>query len=156
MPVATAPSASSSGAVPIPTHMMRGGIMSSTVGRGGYARSTPLATLPAIHLIRYGYFPGLLYYSLHSMLYEDELYPTALHLFEARKFLPYWPDLADRIRQCEHVEQVASISTELAEFIRRDCLWTHGLTRRWTKYCTSSSASTVACGRCFSTPSLSM
>jgi Family of unknown function (DUF6535) len=118
--VATAPSASSSRAVPIPTHMMRGGIMSSAVGRGGYARSTPLDTHPIIKFNGYGDFSGLLYYSPHGVLYEDESYPTALHLFEARKFLPHRPDLADRIRQCEHVEQVASISAELAEFIRRD------------------------------------
>src|ERR1700679_1982979 len=60
--------------------------------------------------------------------------------YEARKFLPHWPHLADRNRQSEDVEQVASISTGLAEFIRRECLWTHGLTRRWTGYCTPSSA----------------
>ncbi len=95
--------------------------MSSTVGRGVHTRSTSLATPPpVIKFNGYGDFSGLLYYSLHSVLYEDELYPTALHLFQARKFLPHRPDLADRIRQCEHVEQVASISAELVEFIRRD------------------------------------
>jgi hypothetical protein len=115
-PVAIVPSASSSRAVPIPTHMTR----SSAIGRGGHARSTPLATPPVIKFNGYGDFSGLLYYSPHTVVYEDELYPTALHLFEARKFLPHRPDLADRIRQCENVEQVASISAELAEFIRRD------------------------------------
>ncbi|KAH9987559.1 hypothetical protein BJV77DRAFT_950102 [Russula vinacea] len=59
-------------------------------------------------------------YSLHSVLYEDEQYPTALHLFEACKFLPDWPDLADRVRQCQHMEQVTSTSAELANFIRPD------------------------------------
>jgi predicted NAD-dependent protein-ADP-ribosyltransferase YbiA (DUF1768 family) len=68
----------------------------------------------------YGEFPELLCYSPHSVVYEDKLYPTALHLFEARKFLPHLPDLADRIRQCERVEQVASITAEMADFIRRD------------------------------------
>ena len=117
-PVAT--TSASSKTVPIPTQMTRGGAMSSAVGRGGHARSTPLATPPVIKFNAYGDFSGLLYYSLHSVLYEDELYPTALHLFEARKFLPHRPDLADRIRQCERVEEVASISAELAEFMRRD------------------------------------
>jgi len=68
----------------------------------------------------YGEFAGLLYHSPHSVLYQEELYPTALHLFEARKFLDHRPDLADRIRECERVEDVTSISAELAEFTRRD------------------------------------
>jgi len=68
----------------------------------------------------YGEFAGLLYHSPDAVLYRDKLYPTALHLFEARKFLDHRPDLADRIRECEYVENVTSISAELAEFTRRD------------------------------------
>lgn len=68
----------------------------------------------------YGEFAGLLYHSPHTVLYQDELYPTALHLFEARKFLDHRPDLADRIKDCERVEDVTSISAEMAEFTRRD------------------------------------
>ena len=117
VPLSTAPSASSSRAVPFHAHMTRGGIMPSW---GGHAPSPPLVTAPVIRFDGYGDYSGLLYYSLHSVLYEDELYPTALHLFEARKFLDHRPDLADRIRQCDHVEQVVSMSAELAEFTRRD------------------------------------
>ena len=87
--------------------------------RGGPAK-TPLAVLSVVEFNGYGEFSGLIYYSPHSVLYEDELYPTALHLFEALKFLPYWPDLADRVRRCERVEQVASISAELTNFVRQD------------------------------------
>jgi predicted NAD-dependent protein-ADP-ribosyltransferase YbiA (DUF1768 family) len=68
----------------------------------------------------YGEYAGLLYHSPHNVLYQDELYPTALHLFEARRFLDHRPDLADRIRQCERVEEVTAISVDLAEFTRRD------------------------------------
>jgi predicted NAD-dependent protein-ADP-ribosyltransferase YbiA (DUF1768 family) len=75
---------------------------------------------PVIRFNGYGEFSGLSYYSPHSVRYENKLYPTALHLFEARKFLPHRPDLADRVRQCERVEQVPSISAELADSIRRD------------------------------------
>lgn len=119
-PLSSTPSASSSRAMPIHSHMTKGGIMSSTAWAGGHARSPPLVTIPVIRFDGYGDYSGLLYYSLHSVLYEDELYPTALHLFEARKFLDHRPDLADRIRQCEHVEQIVSMSAELAEFTRRD------------------------------------
>ena len=102
---------------PFPTPMTEGGtsVPSSAVRRGD-----PAQTPSVIKLDGYGEFPGLLHYSLHSVLYEDEQYPTALHLFEACKFLPDWPDLADRVRQCQHMEQVTSTSAELANFIRPD------------------------------------
>ena len=75
---------------------------------------------PVLKFNGYGEFSGLLYHSPHSVVYEEELYPTALHLFEARKFLDHRPDLAERIRQCERVEDVTAISAELADFTRRD------------------------------------
>jgi hypothetical protein len=68
----------------------------------------------------FGKFADLLSHSLYTVLYRDELYSTALHLFEARRFLDHRPDLADRIRECKYVEDVTSISAELAEFTRRD------------------------------------
>ena len=111
---ATARSASSSPA-PLSTPVTNGG------RRGRSPSQTP--AIPSVIEFN-GYedseLSGLLYHSLHSVLYEDELYPTALHLFEACKFLPHRPDLADRVRQCERVQQVAQISAELANFVRRD------------------------------------
>jgi predicted NAD-dependent protein-ADP-ribosyltransferase YbiA (DUF1768 family) len=75
---------------------------------------------PILRFNSYGEFSGLSYHSPHTVVYEDDLYPTALHLFEARKFLDHRPDLADRIRHCEHVEEVTAMSAELTEFARRD------------------------------------
>ena len=89
-------------------------------GREGDPAQTPLTNDSVIKLKPYGEFSGLLHYSLHSVLYEGKIYPTALHLFEARKFLPYRRDLAKRVRQCERVEQVPWISAELADFVRQD------------------------------------
>jgi len=88
---------------------------SPSLGAGGGGSMAPVLKFNG-----YGEFSGLLYHSPHSVVYEEELYPTALHLFEARKFLDHRPDLADRIRQCEHVEEVTAISAELADFTRRD------------------------------------
>ncbi|KAI0250419.1 hypothetical protein BJV78DRAFT_559242 [Lactifluus subvellereus] len=68
----------------------------------------------------YGEFAALLCHSPHSILYQDELYPTALHLFEARKFIDQRPDLAERIRECERIEDVTSIGAEMANFARQD------------------------------------
>ncbi|KAF8460861.1 hypothetical protein DFH94DRAFT_700190 [Russula ochroleuca] len=75
---------------------------------------------PVLKFNGYGEFAGLLYHSPHSVVYEDDLYPTALHLFEARKFLDHRPDLAEQIRRCSRVEEVTAISAQLAEFTRRD------------------------------------
>ncbi|KAH9986136.1 DUF1768-domain-containing protein [Russula vinacea] len=75
---------------------------------------------PVLKFNGYGEYAGLLYHSPHSVVYEDDLYPTALHLFEARKFLDHRPDLAEQIRRCERVEEVTAISAQLAEFTRRD------------------------------------
>ena len=121
MPMSTAPSHTSRSRSFF-TSMTGGGttsVPSSTSRRGGPARTQP-AMPPVIRFNGYGEFSGLSYYSPHSVRYENKLYPTALHLFEARKFLPHRPDLAERVRQCERIEQVPSISAELADTIRRD------------------------------------
>ena len=78
------------------------------------------AVVPTVRFNGYGEHSGLLYHSPHRVMYQDELYPTALHLFEALKFLDHRPDLADRIRLCEHVEEVTAISASFAEHTRRD------------------------------------
>ncbi len=147
--VAMAPSAPSSGHVPMPTPIPGGGgpMPSPSVGIPSLAKNQmaipssgnvlvnaamtmPSPSLgaggampPVLKFNGCGEFSGLLNHSPHSVVYEEELYPTALHLFknfEARKFLDHRPDLADRIRQCERVEDITAISTEVAEFTRRD------------------------------------
>ena len=89
--------------------------MPSPGGAGG----GNVAVLP-VRFNGYGEHSGLLYHSPHRVMYQDELYPTALHLFEALKFLEHRPDLADRIRLCEHVEDVTAISASFADYTRRD------------------------------------
>jgi hypothetical protein len=68
----------------------------------------------------YGDFAALLNNSPHGVVYREAPYPTALHLFEARRFLDHRPDLAERIRLCDRVEWVTLISGQQAEFTRRD------------------------------------
>ncbi len=58
--------------------------------------------------------------SPHRVLYKNVLYPTALHLYEARKFLDHRPDLAEQIRRCERAEWVTVDSGALADFTRTD------------------------------------
>jgi hypothetical protein len=78
---------------------------------------------PVLKFNEYGDFAALLNNSPHGVVYRDMPYPTALHLFEARKFLDHRPDLAERIRLCERVEWVTIISGQQAEYTRRD--WGH-------------------------------
>jgi len=68
----------------------------------------------------HGPYARLVYHSPHSVLHEGELYPTGLHLFEARKFLDRRPGVARRIRQCSRVEEVTAISGELRALRRPD------------------------------------
>jgi hypothetical protein len=124
----------------------------------------------------YGRYAGLLCHSADTVVFEDDLYPTALHLFEAHKFLGGRPDLAERIRQCQRVEDVTALSAEMEDFARQD--WgnvalakvsflsfhiPHVISDffliiipfvviifRWTKSCTSSSGSTASCALCSS------
>lgn len=76
--------------------------------------------VPTVRFNGYGEYSGLLYHSPHRVMYEDDLYPTALHLFEALKFHEHRPDLAERIRLCERVEDVAVVSASITEETRRD------------------------------------
>jgi hypothetical protein len=60
-------------------------------------------------------YSGLLYYLLHTVAYQDnKLYPIVLHLFKAQKFIDHWPNLT------EHIEEVTTVSVELAEFMKWD------------------------------------
>ena len=90
----------------------RGPEASAPVGLGGI--------VPTLRFNGYGMYSGLLYHSPHRVIYKDQLFPTALHLFEALKFLPHRSDLAEQIRLCEHVEEVTAISASFAENTRHD------------------------------------
>ena len=83
-------------------------------------RPTPIRTPQILKFSENGGFSGLLYHSPHCVEYQDELYPTALPLFEARKFVDHRPDLAERIRLCKRIEGVTAVSMELTEFMRWD------------------------------------
>ena len=62
----------------------------------------------------------LLHFSPHRVLYERKLYPTAMHLLEAFKFLPAYPDYADQIRCCSTFEEALAVAEGLKHYWRRD------------------------------------
>jgi len=48
------------------------------------------------------------------------MYPTALHLHEALKFLDHRPDIAELIRKCGSVHEVYPLTAKYTEFQRPD------------------------------------
>ncbi|KAF8196668.1 hypothetical protein K438DRAFT_1456800, partial [Mycena galopus ATCC 62051] len=52
-------------------------------------------------------------YSPHRIMYNEVMYPTAMHLHEALKFMPNNPAFADRIRTCFDPAQIGALSTQL-------------------------------------------
>lgn len=58
--------------------------------------------------------------STHSILYKKKLYPTALHLLEAHKFLGVRNDFAERVRQTRTVDELNSLAVEIEPYRRRD------------------------------------
>lgn len=63
---------------------------------------------------------GFMNHSPHRVLYQNNTYPSALHLLEALKFLGHRPDLADRIRAVRDVQDVYPLSASMQEFVRSD------------------------------------
>lgn len=59
-------------------------------------------------------------HSPHRVLHQNKLYPSALHLLEALKFLGHRPDLAERVRAVKDVKDVYAVSAAMHEFIRKD------------------------------------
>jgi hypothetical protein len=106
--------------VPISTPDLPGSVL-VTNAMAMASPSLGASTVPQILRFNgYGEYSGLLYHSPHSVVFQEELYPTALHLFEACKFLDHRPDLADHVRQCERIEDVTVVSAGLGVFTRLD------------------------------------
>jgi hypothetical protein len=53
------------------------------------------------------------------VVYRNLVYPTALHLYEAHKFLDPKPEVAEQIRRSE-VQWVTVVSGQFANYMRRD------------------------------------
>lgn len=63
---------------------------------------------------------GFMNHSPHRVLYQNKLYPSALHLLEALKFVNHRPDLAERIRAVKDVHDVYPLTAAMNEFARTD------------------------------------
>lgn len=58
--------------------------------------------------------------SPHRVLYQNKLYPTALHLLEALKFLKNRPDLSEQIRAEQDTQVALTLSTSFQDHVRED------------------------------------
>ncbi|OSX63771.1 hypothetical protein POSPLADRAFT_1039630 [Postia placenta MAD-698-R-SB12] len=59
-------------------------------------------------------------FSPHEVVFEGRTYPTAEHLFQAHKFLPIYPQLAERIRELPSSRAALQEATRLSEYRRKD------------------------------------
>jgi len=65
-------------------------------------------------------YSGFTHSSPNTILYKNKLYPTAMHLLEAHKFLGTRNDLAERVRAATGIAELHDIVNEMAEFVRVD------------------------------------
>lgn len=59
-------------------------------------------------------------HSPHRVVFEDREYPTATHLFEAMKFMPDHPELAEAIRLTKDPIDAYFLSADSASLARAD------------------------------------
>lgn len=64
--------------------------------------------------------PEFVNHSPHRVMYKNKIYPSAMHLHEAMKFLETKPELAETIRTTENVEDVYPLTASLQAWVRPD------------------------------------
>ncbi|KDR85875.1 hypothetical protein GALMADRAFT_234999 [Galerina marginata CBS 339.88] len=68
---------------------------------------------------------AFLSHSQRQVTYRDRVYPTAMHLFEAMKFIDTRLDIAETIRNCADANSVHNLATKFEEFKRADWTTSH-------------------------------
>ena len=87
---------------------------------GAPSTSMPVpARGPPIKFDHTGDYAGFVNHSNHRVMYKNKMYPTALHLLEAMKFI-HQPALQERIRTCKDVNDMYPLSASLQEHVRTD------------------------------------
>ncbi|KLO07909.1 hypothetical protein SCHPADRAFT_835983 [Schizopora paradoxa] len=65
-------------------------------------------------------YSGFTLTSPDTILYKNKLYPTAMHLLEAHKFLGPRNDLAERVRNTSGMAELQEVVNDLASYARSD------------------------------------
>ncbi|KAG9317755.1 hypothetical protein JVU11DRAFT_1973 [Chiua virens] len=101
---------------PGPSGMFSSGSSSDT----SFPASTNVPSrVPSIKFDHTGEFAGFVNHSNHRVIYRNKMYPTASHLLEAMKFT-HRPELQERIRTCEDVNDMYPLSASFQEHVRPD------------------------------------
>lgn len=74
---------------------------------------------PPIKFDHTGDYAGFVNHSPHRVMYKNRMYPTALHLLEAMKFM-HRPDLQERVRTCKDVNDMYPLSASFQDHVRPD------------------------------------
>jgi hypothetical protein len=78
------------------------------------------ANVPPVKFDHLSHLAGFLNHSPHRILYDNKMYPSALHLHEALKYIEHKPELAERIREVRSIQDVYPLSASFHKFIRSD------------------------------------
>ncbi|KDR84174.1 hypothetical protein GALMADRAFT_236867 [Galerina marginata CBS 339.88] len=65
-------------------------------------------------------YNSFLNHSPHRVLFRNQIYPTAMHLYEALKFIDHRPDIAEAIRNCNDVSDVYPLAAKYQDLQRTD------------------------------------
>jgi len=84
--------------------------------------SQPYLASPNGNTIEFSHasLPEFLNHSPHRVMYGNKIYPSAMHLHEAMKFLETKPELAETIRTKENMEDVYPFTARLQAWVRPD------------------------------------
>lgn len=84
--------------------------------------SQPYLVSPNGNMIEFSQasLPEFVNHSPHRVMYKNKIYPSAMHLHEAMKFLETKPELAETIRTTENVEDVYPLTARLQAWVRPD------------------------------------
>ncbi|KAH9939330.1 uncharacterized protein BXZ73DRAFT_43829 [Epithele typhae] len=73
-----------------------------------------------IRINRMSEYADLLHWSPHVISHDDRGYPTASHLYEAAKFLPQYPEVAEAVRNAATCEEAVAFGERYREYWRPD------------------------------------
>jgi hypothetical protein len=80
----------------------------------------PQTSVPPVRFNNTGSLAGFLNHAPYRVLYNNQTYPTATHLYEALKFIGHRHDLAEKIRKVKAVHEVYPLSSSFQKHARRD------------------------------------
>lgn len=117
IPAPAAPTAAEASAMPIFTHQPSSATPGADMYASGSGDARPVVRFNQLNRSKLADFMN---HSSHRVMYKNQTYPSALHLYEALKYLDHHPDIAAQIRATRSAYDVYSLSAHYQKFARKD------------------------------------